>query len=256
MIASASNRPERIEVEGHTCICGSAEANNELGRKTRGGGSGLSHLEAGSPGTRPGDFLWLIRPVESAGEPNLPAAVCERDSIHSQNRRVVIVVYSRPGTEPNATNPAPHLDVSFLARPAGTHSYGQISDGSQLRTGDEYMIRLRADTPLYVYAFHQDPKGWVVLFPTKTDRTGSASLANPVEPGNELSIPAPNAGFVLDNVIGLEGTYIYSARARSGDGGADRKDQRRRGRQAAASRSWGASLQDTEEGNAKAATCT
>jgi outer membrane protein OmpA-like peptidoglycan-associated protein len=203
-ITSASERPESVVVEGHTCSCGSVEGNNELGRR---------RAEAVrdfliSKGAAPADHITTIsygssRPVESAGAPQLPAAFCERDAIHSENRRVVILLY---GSGANSTPPPPPLDVSFLSRRTGLGSFELLPDGGRLRTGDEYMIRLRAQKPVYAYVFHRQSDGtWIALAPY-----GSAALAVSVGPDRDVSIPSPSAGFPLDASTGVEETIIYS----------------------------------------------
>lgn len=203
-IASAPARPESIVVEGHTCSCGSVEGNNEVGRR---------RAEAVrdfliSKGAAPADRITTIsygssRPVESSGAPQLPPAICERDAIHSENRRVVILLY---GLVANPTSHPPPLNVSFLSRRGGLGSFQLLPDSSRLRTGDEYMIRLRAQKPVYAYVFHRQSDGtWIALTPN-----GSATLAVSVEPDREVSIPSPSAGFPLDESTGVEETVVYS----------------------------------------------
>lgn len=203
-IASAPERPESIVVEGHTCSCGSVEGNNEVGRRRA---EAVRDFLV-SKGAAPADRITTIsygssRPVESAGAPQLPPAVCERDAIHSENRRVVILLY---GSVANPTPPPPPLTVSFLSRRSGLGSFELLPDGGRLRTGDEYMIRLRAQKPVYAYVFHRQSDGtWIALTPN-----GSAALAVPVEPDREVSIPSPSAGFPLDESTGVEETVVYS----------------------------------------------
>jgi outer membrane protein OmpA-like peptidoglycan-associated protein len=203
-ITSAPGRPESITVEGHTCGCGSVEGNNELGRKRA---ETVRDFLISKGVTPPGHITTVSygssRPVESAGVPQLPAALCERDAIHSENRRVVILLY---GSMANPTPPPPTIDVSFLSRRAGGGSFELLPDGGRLRTGDEYMIRLRAKQPVYAYVFHRQPDGtWIALAPN-----GSTALAVSVEPGRDVSIPSPSAGFPLDANTGVEETIIYS----------------------------------------------
>jgi outer membrane protein OmpA-like peptidoglycan-associated protein len=204
IIRTSTDRLLKIEVEGHTCRCGSDVANRELGRKRA---EAVRQFLIARRAAPQGDITAISfgssRPVESAGAPSLPAAVCERDEIHSENRRVVIVVYGQANT---LTRIAPNLNVSFLSRRGEASSYELLSDRGQLRTGDEYRIRLRAETSVYVYAFHRGSSGkWDVLFPEKQEGTQSGGLSNPLESGREVSIP-----FVLTGDPGKEETYVYS----------------------------------------------
>lgn len=203
-ITSAPERPESITVEGHTCGCGSVEGNNELGRMRAQTVRDFLISKGVSP---PGHITTISygssRPVESAGVPQLPVALCERDAIHSENRRVVIILH---GAVANSIAPQPIVDVSFLSRRAGAESFEVLPDGGRLRTGDEYMIRLRAKQPVYAYVFHRQPDGtWIVLAPN-----GSTALAVSVAPDRDVSIPSPSAGYPLDPNTGVEETIVYS----------------------------------------------
>jgi peptidoglycan-associated lipoprotein len=208
-IVSAPERPESIVVEGHTCGCGSVDGNNELGRRR----AETVRDFLISKGVAPADRITSIsygssRPVESAGAPQLPAAVCERDAVHSENRRVVILLY---GLVASVTPPPPPLDVSFLSRRPGSRSFEVLPDGGRLRTGDEYMIRLRAQKAVYAYVFHRQADGtWIALVPDAQLRAGSAAIAVSVEPNRDVSIPSTSAGFELDPSTGVEETIIYS----------------------------------------------
>jgi outer membrane protein OmpA-like peptidoglycan-associated protein len=210
MIGTDSDRPLKIEVEGHTCRCGSDAANLELGRKrAEAVREFLVAKRAAPPDTIIAISFGSSRPVESAGAPSLPVAVCERDEIHSRNRRIVIVLYGQFKAQ---TKAAPRLDVSFLSRRVGKPSYDALPDGGQLRNGDEYRINLHAQTPVYAYAFHRGSSGkWDILFPDTTGRGQYAHLSNPLESGQDVSIPTPDAGFVLTGDPGLEETYVYSS---------------------------------------------
>ncbi len=205
-------RPLKIEVEGHTCRCGSDAANRELGRKRAEAIRGfLITSRAAGPDDITAISYGSSRPVESAGAPSLPAAVCDRDEIHSQNRRVVIVIYTQANV---LTKTPPPLSVSFLSRRAGTSGYERLSDGGQLRTGDEFAIRLHAATALYAYAFHLGSSGkWDVLFPDRPALGQSERPSNFLESGQEVSLPNASEGFKLIGDSGREETYVYSSSA-------------------------------------------
>jgi outer membrane protein OmpA-like peptidoglycan-associated protein len=209
LIGTMADRTMKIEIEGHTCTCGSASANLELGgRRAEAVREFLIAKRMVAPDKIKAVSFGATRPVESAGAPNLPIAVCERDAIHSQNRRVVIVVYVRADSPEKKS---PRLHVSFLSRRAGTHEYEKLPDGGQLRTGDLYKIHLRAQTPLYAYAFHRGSSGkWAVLFPAAVVKAGSTPLSNPLESEHEISLPNADMGFPLIGDPGTEETYIYS----------------------------------------------
>jgi len=200
-------RPLKVEVEGHTCRCGSDEANVELGRqRAEAVREFLIARRAVPAGSVTSISFGSSRPVEFPGSPDLPAEVCERDPIHSQNSRIVIVVYGQ--TEAPAGR-APRFDVSFLSRRRGTRGYDLLSNGGQLHTGDEFKIRLHAETAGYAYVFHLgSSRTWAVLFPDKLAQ--SEPLSNPLELGQELSIPNSEAGFILTGGPGPEETYVYS----------------------------------------------
>jgi outer membrane protein OmpA-like peptidoglycan-associated protein len=203
-IRTSSTRPGKIEVEGHTCACGSVAANNLLGRKRAETVRQFLISKRVAPAASISTVSYgPSRPVESAGAPNLPAAVCERDPVHSLNRRVVILVYDQSGGVSKASG---NLHVSFLSRRAGARDYEPLPDDAKVHSDDEYLIRLHADKPVFAYAFHRQSNGkWMVLFPGPAARAGSAPLANPVESGRDVSLPS-----VLDNDPGVEETYIYS----------------------------------------------
>jgi outer membrane protein OmpA-like peptidoglycan-associated protein len=113
MIHASTVRPLKIEVEGHTCRCGSDAANRELGRKRAEAIRGfLIARGAAAPDDITAISYGSSRPVESAGAPSLPAAVCDRDEIHSQNRRVVIGIYTQGNVLTKTPSP---LSVSFLS---------------------------------------------------------------------------------------------------------------------------------------------
>jgi outer membrane protein OmpA-like peptidoglycan-associated protein len=208
-IRSDSDAPERIEVEGHTCSCGSAAANRALGFKRA---EAVRQFLIDS-GVAPASRISVVsygstRPVESAGEPNLPGAVCERDPIHSENRRVVVLVYGHSGQPSPASSP---LHVSFLSSRKGGVGWSPVHDGGQLRTGDVYKIRLSAEKPVYVYAFHRQADGtWMDLSSLTASAGGDVPLAISVDPGRELTIPGANLPFVLDEGTGVEETFIYA----------------------------------------------
>jgi outer membrane protein OmpA-like peptidoglycan-associated protein len=207
-INSSPRPPEWILVEGHTCTCGSAERNLELGKRRADAvrdflvASGVAHanrIAATSYGS--------LRPLESPGAPNLPAVVCDRDPIHSENRRVVIQLYFAAAD----SNPPPPLNVAFLSRPHGAENFVPVADGGQLRTGDEYMIRLNAPKEAYVYVFHRQSDGiWLALAPIETTQTAPPQVAIPVGPNREVYIPSPITGFELVGTAGIEETIIYS----------------------------------------------
>ena len=123
----------KIEMEGHTCRCGSAEANLALGRKRA---EAIRDFLLEKRVTLPENITTIsfgsARPVDSPGASSLPPAVCERDEIHSRNRRVVIVVYGEAKPHHNR----PLLEVSFLARHTGRPTFELLSDGARLRTGE------------------------------------------------------------------------------------------------------------------------
>ena len=197
-------------MEGHTCRCGSDQANLEVGRKRA---EAIREFLI-SKRVIPADKITAIsfgssRPVESAGAASLPASVCDRDEIHSRNRRVVVVVYGQANL---VTKNTPRLDVSFLSRRAGTRGYELLSDGGHLRGGDEFKIRLHAGAAVYAYALHRGSSGkWDVLFPEKPGAASPVGSSNPLESGQELSIPTADAGFLLTGDPGTEETYVYSS---------------------------------------------
>jgi len=211
---SGNQRPERIVIEGHTCTCGSVQGNIELGKKR----AETVRAFLIAQGVAPASAITTItfggsHPVESAGAPNLPASVCERDPIHSENRRVVILVYGSVNRSPAQVSP---VVVSFLARLRGSTSFAPVVDGARLHTGDEYMIRVQAKytkalKPVYLYVFHrQSNNRWLALAPV--DATAGEMLQMPIaiQPNAEVSIPAPAQGYPLDKDTGLEQTFIYA----------------------------------------------
>jgi outer membrane protein OmpA-like peptidoglycan-associated protein len=197
----------KIEIEGHTCRCGTASANLELGRKRaeairdflikKGVTENITTISFGS-----------ARPVDSPGAPSLPAAVCERDEIHSRNRRVVIVVYGE--AKPLITSRS-LLEVSFLARHSGGRTFELLSDGAQLHAGDNYRLRLQPRTTVFAYAFHRGSSGkWDVLFPEED----GGRLTNPLESKGELETAPVDADFDLNEKPGTEETYVYVRKER------------------------------------------
>lgn len=199
---------QRLVIEGHTCRCGSDAANMELGRKraeavrqfllTRGVAS-ADRISVQSFGAS--------KPVETAGASWLPPSVCDRDEIHSQNRRVVIIAQvgqMGPTAEQRMTPP---MEVSFLLRRPGSRGFEPLSENAQVRQLDEVKLQIRARSPLYAYAFHHGSGGeWQVLFPI-----AAYSLTNPLEPGRRYEVPTPDAGFIIDEKPGSEDTYVYSS---------------------------------------------
>jgi len=208
-IASAPERPASIVVEGHTCACGSAAANIELGRRRAEAVRDFLIARGVAPAVNITTISYgSSRPVESAGAPNLLAAVCERDAIHSENRRVVILLY---GAVANSSSPPPPLDVSFLSRRPWAASFESLSDGGVVRTDDEYKIRLRAREPVYVYVFHRQANAtWIALTPEAASVAGSASHAILVDSNREVSMPTSSERFVFDKDTGVEETIVYS----------------------------------------------
>ena len=205
----AMDRPLKIVVEVNTCRCGSDAANLELARRR---GEAVRDFFITKRLVQPGDILTMSygasRPVEQAGAPTLPVAVCDRDEHHVENRRVVIVIFGRPKIHSDGST---RLDVSFLSRRAGRPNYESLSDGSQIRIGDEYRIRLSAVAPVYAYAFHRGSSGkWDVLFPDKMRAGQTRPFSNPLELGQDVSIPTIDAGFLLKGYPGPEETYVYS----------------------------------------------
>lgn len=211
---SGNQRPQRIVIEGHTCICGSVQGNIELGKKR----AETVRTFLIAKGVAPATAITTIsyggsRPVESVGAPNLPASVCERDPIHSENRRVVILAY---GSVNRTTAQVSPVVVSFLARPRGSTSFAPVSDGDRLHTGDEYMIRVlakdtKAQHPIYLYVFHRQPNNkWLALAPIDATAGEMSPMPITIRPHAEVSIPAPGRGFPLDTGTGLEQTFIYA----------------------------------------------
>ena len=208
-ISTGSVLPESVVVEGHTCACGSVEANKVLGGRRAEAVRDFLVSKGVAPATHFTTISYgSSRPVESAGALNLPPTVCERDAIHSENRRVVILLI---GAVANATPLAPPLSVSFLSRRSGSGSFELIQDGGRLHTGDEYMIRLHSPNPLYAYVFHRQSDGsWMALAPVEVSQGGSAQFAISVGPDRDVSIPSPTKGYELDKSTGVEETIVYS----------------------------------------------
>jgi hypothetical protein len=101
------------------------------------------------------------------------------------------------------------MEVSFLFRRPGSRGFEPLAENAQVRQGDEVKLQIRAQSPLYAYAFHRGSTGkWEVLFPVP-----AYSLVNPLDPGRLYAVPTPDAGFIVDSNPGSEETYVYSSEA-------------------------------------------
>lgn len=210
MIGKIYMPPFRIEIEGHTCRCGSESVNLELGRKRA---EAVRQFLLDSGVARPEEITTISfgsgRPVDSLGAPSLPAGICERDEIHSRNRRVVILVF---GQTRDVQDTELDVKVSFFHRKAGATSYEVLTDGGHVQNGDEYRFRIHTETAAYAYVFHRGSSGaWDILFPKRAS-SESERLVNPVEADKDISVPTSDHGFTINGEHGTEATYVYSSR--------------------------------------------
>ncbi len=210
-LAAALRSPEwqgrKITVEGYTCSCGSAQANEVLGSKRAATVAGylISHgavlreaVKVLSYGDR--------KPI-SEGAAQLSFAACERDAAHSQNRRVVIRRgWQQPGGKVTA---AASLHAAFWSRSKATSRFLPLKNGDVLRSYDQIKVTLLATHSVYAYVVHHDSGGkWSVVFPNAKFAKESPA-ANPLEPDRLYSIPGVNLGIPLDSKPGEEETMVF-----------------------------------------------
>ncbi|MGC4052820.1 MAG: OmpA family protein [Paludibaculum sp.] len=190
-------------IEGHTCICGQAGFNVELGRRRAEAVKQYlvqkhhwpsDKLRIGSKGG--------ANPVAPEANQELTHDVCERDEGHTMNRRVIVKEYRESGDEPLAR-------VTFLYRPKGATGFRPIPANAVLTSGDELQWSIRAYKTAYAYAFHHSSNGnqWYVLFPNPAiSMTSRAS--NPLQASRHYLLPGSQTGIPLDDNPGSEETSV------------------------------------------------
>ena len=207
---------KEIVIEGHTCTCGSPQANQELAWKRA---RTLRDVLV-DQGAVSSETIHIIaygeeRTLGSGPDQTLPPEQCEIDELHSMDRRVVIREWDREErvdppdlfVSPPATELA---QVSFWYRPRGSRSsFQRLEEGETLRSGDELRIYLRAEQPIYAYIFHRGSAGdWTCLFPSEHFCL-EAPPTNPLEPGRKYWLPRFGSGIPLDENPGQEETFVY-----------------------------------------------
>jgi len=101
----------------------------------------------------------------------------------------------------------PPVSVTFrYESPAGVADLPVPSDQRPiLFSSGKYALRLRVDSPVWLYVFQTDARGKVsVLFPNVEYRTGS----NPIQPAEGRLLPVEGRWYELDNAVGEEVVYV------------------------------------------------
>jgi len=112
--------------------------------------------------------------------------------------------------EPAAVAMPLRLSMNIIGQrkePDGSYTEILVSEGSALRSGDNFQIHLEASRPAYVYILMYDSEGKASqLYPDpKVSQSGS------VEGGRKLVVPARDLWFWLDEHTGTETIYVLAA---------------------------------------------
>jgi hypothetical protein len=112
--------------------------------------------------------------------------------------------------EPAAVAMPLRLSMNIIGQrkePDGTYTEILVSEGSALRSGDNFQIHLEASRPAYVYILMYDSEGKAgQLSPDpKVSQSGS------VEGGRKLVVPARDLWFWLDESTGTETIYVLAS---------------------------------------------
>ena len=102
------------------------------------------------------------------------------------------------------------LDFAVLAKRPGGANEAPLAQNAPLPTDSRVRFLVRTSARSHVYIFQQAPDGKInVLFPD-----ARLSLANPVSPGQVITIPPGGASYrVNDKDIGLEKVYVTTSLA-------------------------------------------
>ena len=89
----------------------------------------------------------------------------------------------------------------------GSYNEILVSEGSALRSGDNFQVHLEASRPAYVYILMYDSQGKAgQIFPDpKVNQSGA------VEGGRKLVVPARDLWFWLDESTGTETIYVLAS---------------------------------------------
>jgi hypothetical protein len=198
---------KKLIFEGYTCSCGAAAANEALGRKRA---EAILQYLVEKGGVRANDVRIVSfgarKPIAQSPSVDLSSAACQRDSAHTQNRRVVIQE-APEGAGSEAVLPV--MKVSFWQRPSKNADFRPLANGALLRSGNEVKITMQARKPVHAYLLHHGSGGeWTVLFPNPRF-SRDAKVNNPLEADRLYSIPGTDTGLPLDSTPGLEETFVY-----------------------------------------------
>jgi outer membrane protein OmpA-like peptidoglycan-associated protein len=232
-LARALSPDERYVIEGHTCTCGGAEHNQRLGlmRAQTVKDYIVQHSNV------PASNLYVLsygdrRPVAESPHRELSAAECDRDEMHSLNRRVVVQVWrsdgappsSAAGTERSQAVPTPSARVGFFWR-SDTGPARRLTDGATLHSGDGVGIAVQVYHPCWVYVFWRftpdEPRGSgsaqaFCIYPSEKYSRGALGV-NPLQPARKYWLPGFGEYIPLDDNPGSEEILVYIRSSRSAE---------------------------------------
>ena len=112
--------------------------------------------------------------------------------------------------EPAAVAMPLRLSMNIIGQrkePDGSYTEILVSEGSALRSGDNFQIHLEASRPAYVYILMYDSQGKAgQLYPDpKINQSGS------LEGGRKVVVPSRDLWFWLDEHTGTETIYVLAA---------------------------------------------
>lgn len=148
----------------------------------------------------------LQRPSSAATLPSHVASLPAAD--------VLKIAYGASPPPPLTTFERPRLSVKILAKRASDAAFVPLVDGEALASEkDDYKLTVQAFSSGYLYVFQVDSSGkkeW--LFP-QNDTSALSSGINPVQAGQSIQIPSPDAAdskpraLYLDQTAGYEHIY-------------------------------------------------
>ena len=117
-----------------------------------------------------------------------------------------------------SSDPPLALQADFVYRTQGRGPLKPIKSNAELRSGDYYKVRLRANRDCFIYIFQADSSGqFFQLFPMKSFGGVVVNNFNPVRKGKAYIIPAQDKSFVLDQKTGAERVYLVASEQRDQD---------------------------------------
>lgn len=124
------------------------------------------------------------------------------------------VALQKPLTADNALQ----VYVNYAYRAQGQGELQKLSDGTVLRSGDQYKISFTPQRDAWVYIFQTDSSGKIFqLFPLEEMGGVAVNQTNPVKAGEQRTVPAADKSFFLDQQTGTETLYFIAAPQRDDD---------------------------------------